>query len=180
MLQRGYYFSSLKPVQRNTDFPLNIGYNNYFKHHALYKGSRIDQLKLSLKKKNLEIAFRDHYHDLLQAIASKSFDQLEILCEEQLTMALAAAIYKTTVIDKQSLSIVENGSQTSCEIINNFFVKNMLITRKLNTLSIDNYHVKEISNTLVYELKNASEIPMEKDEKSLKKLNYMLQLKDKY
>jgi len=56
----------------------------------------------------------------------------------------------------------------------------MLITRKLNTLSIDNYHVKEISNTLVYELKNASEIPMEKDEKSLKKLNYMLQLKDKY
>ena len=27
---RSYYFSSLKPAQRNTDFPLNLGYNDFF------------------------------------------------------------------------------------------------------------------------------------------------------
>ena len=46
---RSYYFSSLKPAQRNTEFPLNIGYNDFFQHYAMYKGTRSEQLKLRMR-----------------------------------------------------------------------------------------------------------------------------------
>ena len=129
---RGYYFSSLKSSQRNTDFPLNIGYNNYFQHYAMYKGTRQEQIKLRLRQKALTLLFRDHYYDLLAAIVSKSYEQLELLCEENLTEAVAASIYEVTEINKQTFGVVKNGNEFSCEILNHFFVENMQLQRKLN------------------------------------------------
>lgn len=108
--KRGYYFSGLKPSQRNTDFPLNLGYNNFFDHYAMYKGSRSEQARLRMRQKTLTILFRDHYHDLLTAIVSKSYEQLELLCEDRLTEALAASIYEVTEINMQTFGIAKSGS----------------------------------------------------------------------
>jgi len=66
----------------------------------MYKGSRSEQVKLQMRKKTLNILFRDHYFDLLTAIASKSYEQIELLCEDKLTEALAASIYEVTDINK--------------------------------------------------------------------------------
>lgn len=63
-----------------------------------------------MRQKALALVFRDHYFDLLQAISSKSFEQLELLCEDRLTEAIAAAIYETTEINKQTLGIVKKGN----------------------------------------------------------------------
>jgi hypothetical protein len=94
--RRSFYFSCLSGSQRTTDFfPLNIGYNKHYKHHDGYKSK---SLMLRRLKPTLTHTFRDHYFDLLQAIATKNYSLLEILCEEQLTETLAAAIYDTTKV----------------------------------------------------------------------------------
>lgn len=111
-----------------------------------------------MRQKALTILFRDHYYDLLTAIASKSYEQLELLCEDRLTEALAACIYEVTEINKQTFGISKSGNQFSCEILNHFFVQNMHLQRSHNKLSIKHYQVKEKAGTLIYELKKASDL----------------------
>jgi|LauGreDrversion4_2_1035121.scaffolds.fasta_scaffold1072221_2 hypothetical protein len=63
-----------------------------------------------MRKKALTILFRDHYYDLLSAIVSKSYEQLELLCEDRLTEALAASIYEVTEIHKQTFGVTKTGA----------------------------------------------------------------------
>ena len=84
---RGFYFNALPEEARNfpeLDFPLNVGYNDNFGHYALHLtyGSRA---KLFFRRRALEAMFTAHYRDLLKAITSLNFDQLERLCEDNLT-----------------------------------------------------------------------------------------------
>ena len=92
-----------------------------------------------MRQKTLTILFRDHYYDLLSAIASKSYEQLELLCEDRLTEALAASIYEVTEINKQTFGVAKTATQFSCEILNHFFVQNMHLQRSQNKLSIKHY-----------------------------------------
>jgi hypothetical protein len=51
-------------------------------------------LRLALRKRTLEKAFRNQYEDLLKAIASDNYEALESLCEETLLLELAAKVYE--------------------------------------------------------------------------------------
>jgi hypothetical protein len=85
--KRGYYFNALSEEAKNfpeLDFPMNLGYNDNFGHYALQMtfGSKV---KLFFRRSALETMFMNHYKDLLRAITNQNFDQLERLCEDNLT-----------------------------------------------------------------------------------------------
>ena len=64
------------------DFPLNIGYNNYFENYCnQYLGST-GKLRRAFRRRQLNPLFLLHYHDLLRAICNHRYEKLEMLCEE--------------------------------------------------------------------------------------------------
>lgn len=38
---RAFYFKQLSPLQKNINFPLNLGYNDHYQHHSQYRGSKL-------------------------------------------------------------------------------------------------------------------------------------------
>jgi hypothetical protein len=82
--QRSFYFAQLAPINKNIDFPLNLGYNDHYTHHAQYRGSLAQRLSLKYRRTSLELQFKRHYLDLLQAICNQSYDSLQVLCENEL------------------------------------------------------------------------------------------------
>ena len=64
------------------DFPLNLGYNNYFEDYCnQYLGSS-GKLRRAFRRRQLDPLFLLHYHDLLKAICNHRYEKLEMLCEE--------------------------------------------------------------------------------------------------
>ena len=50
-------------------------------------------MKIQLRRRTLNKAFSTYYKDLLNAISNDNYEAIEALCEESLTMDLAAKIY---------------------------------------------------------------------------------------
>lgn len=51
-------------------------------------------MKLALRRRQLVKTFRTLYDDLLHAITTDNYEALEVLCEENLLMELAAKIFE--------------------------------------------------------------------------------------
>ena len=80
------------------DFALNLGFNDYY---GAYSGQYLNwqtKLKLGLRKHQLESTFRRHYYQLLKAITTQNYEQLEMLTEETLTKTIAAQMYELNVL----------------------------------------------------------------------------------
>jgi len=63
-------------LQRNLDFPLNLGYNEHFKYHAQIM-TLASSLRLAVRRRALERTFRAKYEDLLKAISQDNYESLE-------------------------------------------------------------------------------------------------------
>lgn len=66
------------------DFPFNIGFNDNFQYYQ-QRMSTSSKLKLLFRGRQLEALFLAHFSDLLRAIKSQNYEQLELLCEDKLT-----------------------------------------------------------------------------------------------
>lgn len=51
-------------------------------------------MRIKIREKTLNKQFTSYYRDLLQAIANGNYEVIEQLCEEELTVELAAKIYE--------------------------------------------------------------------------------------
>ena len=114
------------------DFPLNVGYNNYFESYCRQYLSTSGKFKMSLRRKQLIPLFRIHYHDLLKAICNYRYEKLELLCEEQLTLAIAAKMYELRELQGYEFSTTEESKQDQIEIVNHLFIRNMSVIREIN------------------------------------------------
>ena len=116
------------------DFPLNVGYNNYYETYGNQYLSTSGKLRMALRRRQLTPLFRSHYHDLLKAICNFSYEKLELLCEDQLTQALAAKMYELKELEGYEFKTTEESktSEDQIEIVNHMFVRNMNLARKLN------------------------------------------------
>lgn len=99
--------------------------------------------------------FRTHYYLLLKAITTQNYEQLEMLTEEKLTMALGAQIYELSVLNGHTfdcntdlMAILDPLSSRKgakkeqsksgrvvadqISIVNHVFVRNCAITRSEN------------------------------------------------
>ena len=157
--KRGFYFQSLSPAQRNTDFPLNLGYNVHYKHFAQYQTKDKSWFTDSIRLKNLKRQFSEHYFDLLRAIESRDFQKLTALCEENLTQAIAAATYEQTKVLGNTFKVVKP-AETKCEvdIVNHFYIFGVNLSRERNAnMLLRHYnliHTKQ--GNLHYALKSES------------------------
>ena len=77
--------------------------------------------------------FKLHYHDLLRAICNHRYEKLEMLCEEQLTLALAARMYDLRELRGYEFSISKaDKPKETVEIVNHFYIRNMDFSRDKN------------------------------------------------
>ena len=65
-------------------------------------------MKLGLRRQQLELMFKSHYYLLLKAITTKNYEQLEMLTEGELTVALAAQMYELSELSKCSFDCNAN------------------------------------------------------------------------
>ena len=99
---RAIYFIQPERETEIADFAMNLGYNDlYGAYCEQYLGWQ-GRLKLSLRRKQLELMFRTHYYLLLKAITTQNYEQLEVLTEKNLTVAIAAQMYELSVIKGHS------------------------------------------------------------------------------
>lgn len=88
--KRGIYFIRPERETEVTDFALNLGYNDLYSAYSGQYMNTQGKLKLRLRRKQLELMFRTHYYLLLKAITTQNYEQLEVLTENNLTVAIAA------------------------------------------------------------------------------------------
>jgi hypothetical protein len=81
----------------------------------------------------------------LTAISSKSYERLEILCEDELTEAIAACIYDQSVIQENQFQIHKPAKNEVYDIrvLNHFFLHNVQVTRSLNDHLLMSNHILE-------------------------------------
>lgn len=100
---RSFYFSfktydrvAAEEYKRNVDFPMNVGFNDqeYYrqiKNEIYTLGSRFN---LFFRSQFLNKQFSALYLDLLKAIKNQNYDAIEAICEERLTMEIAAKMHE--------------------------------------------------------------------------------------
>merc|ERR1712029_932670 len=147
------------------------------------------KLHMLLGRKQLTPLFRVHYHDLLKAICNYSYENLELLCEERLTQAIAAKMYELKDLNGYEFATTEESksSEDYIEIVNHIFIRNMNVVRNLNPcLSLYKVNcTNAASNEYSYVLKadeheSGFTDTSNLEDKSLEKLEYMLDMKQNY
>jgi len=110
-----------------------------------------------LRRKQLERTFTTHYEDLLRAISTDNYDAIDALCEETLTLELAAKIYEFEKHRKVQFRVASPASPIELDIINHFYVSNMSINRKENPSLSDFKMVTKKRNWIEYIPKGSEE-----------------------
>lgn len=88
-------------------------------------------------------------------MTSKSFEKLEMLCEANLTQAIAASVYEQTQIHGHTLRVSEPLKPVfNAQIINHFMVHNAALERAKNTKSLKDFTMKNVSGNLHYVAKS--------------------------
>ena len=138
---RSFYFTALADKNfPDLDFPLNVGFNENFKDYS-QRMSTMSKLKLLFRRRQLEALFLSHYRDLLRAIKAQNYDQLELLCEDNLTQALAAKVYELCHIKKYRIEIGDSKPGDHVKVMNHFFIKNVNVDRARN-LCLSRYTIE--------------------------------------
>ena len=119
----------------------------------------------------LQTVVKEYYQDLLTAIYERNFDRLEILCEGELTEALAACIYEQTVIQNNRFEIQKAKEEVyDITVVNHFHVHNVKVERALNNhMKIKDYVMEEKGPNLHFTMKPRQQnlVNWDKQHKSL-------------
>ena len=125
---------------------------------------------------------------MLKAICDHSYEKLELLCEEELTLAIAAKMYELRDLEGYEFTITEESkaSEDQIEIVNHLLIRNMCLVRKSNPC-LSQYKVvctdstaNEYSYVLKTDASSDSSVSSKIDEQPLSKLEYMLSRKPLY
>lgn len=131
------------------DFALNLGYNDLYSDYCGQYMTWQGNMKLGLRRRQLELMFRTHYYLLLKAITTQNYEQLEMLTEEKLTLAIAAQMYEIQVLQNYTfdcnvdlMSILDGSANAKLKeegkrddelkIVNHVFVRNCAVQRDQN------------------------------------------------
>ncbi|CDW77538.1 UNKNOWN [Stylonychia lemnae] len=145
--------------------------------------------------------FISHYQDLLRAIVNDNYDGIDSLCEQNLTIELAAKIYElekhkgiqfrilnNTNDDEGASKKIKRGVSKAgksnkiefdVEILNHFYVGNMSIDRELNPSLRDYKLIQKQPNWIDYIEKGSME-DTERDSMDRKILDIFYQMKKYY
>jgi hypothetical protein len=110
-----------------------------------------------LRKRSLEAQFKRSYLDLLQAVESGNYEAIESICEEGLTLELAAKIYEFSKFKNAFFKVLCPDSPVKISILNHFHISNAFVDRKKNPPLEEFEQVRVSSNHLRYERKEAED-----------------------
>ena len=125
--------------KRNIDFPLNTGYNlqEYYETISNQIYTNRSKLQLILRRSLLQKQFQTQYRDLLQAIKNNNYEAIESICEENLTLEIAAKMYEFQKFSNLQFRVANDDGIDQDSIEGNLSQKRKKMKKTKELVSID-------------------------------------------